>query len=138
MSRNELGQFEPGTCGNPRGRPRKIPRKITVEQLRKDFFEAGETLVPIIEKGERKLIPASVAIDKQLAIKAASGDIKAIIEWKKTRQRLTLEYVKDQLESLGALMKAEDIERKFREDVTEEILAVSRSLRLTIDPDYLR
>src|ERR1051326_1381810 len=87
MPRNKLGQFEPGTCGNPRGRPRKIPRKITVEQLRKDFFEAGETLVPILENGERKLIPASVAIDKQLTIRAASGDIRAIIEWKKTRHR---------------------------------------------------
>ena len=62
MPRNKLGQFEPGTCGNPRGRPRKLPRKIRPDQLRRDFFDAGETLVPIIEKGKRKLIPASVAI----------------------------------------------------------------------------
>jgi hypothetical protein len=137
MSRNKLGQFEPGTCGNPRGRPRKVPRKISARQLRTDFFTAGETLVPIIENGARKLIPASVAIDKQLALKAASGDLRAIFEWKKTRQRLTLEYVKDQLETLEALMTVEDIERKFPEDVTEELLAVARSLRLAIDPDYL-
>jgi len=137
MPRNKLGQFEPGTCGNPRGRPRKIPRKITVEQLRKDFFEAGETLVPILENGERKLIPASVAIDKQLTIRAASGDIRAIIEWKKTRHRLTLESVKEELGQLECLLKSEDIMRKFPEDVTEEFLALCRRLRLTIDPDYL-
>ena len=137
MSRSKLGQFEPGTCGNPQGRPRKIPRKISVEQLRKDFFEAGETLVPILENGERRLIPASVAIDKQLTLRAASGDIRAIIEWKKTRQRLTLEHVKEQLEHIGCLMKSEDIVRKFPEDVTEEFLAAIRSLRLAIDPDYL-
>jgi hypothetical protein len=70
-------------------------------------------------------------------LKAASGDLRAIIEWKKTRQRLTLEYVKDQLETLEALTTVEDIERKFPEDVTEELLAVARSLRLAIDPDYL-
>ena len=64
MPRNKLGQFEPGTCGNPRGRPRKLPRKIHPDILRKEFFEAGETLVPIIQNGKRKLIPARVAIDK--------------------------------------------------------------------------
>jgi hypothetical protein len=137
MSRNKLGQFEPGTCGNPRGRPRRMPRKISVQQLRTDFFEAGETLVPIIENGERKLIPASIAIDKQLTLKAASGNLRAIIEWKKTRRSLTLEYVKEQLGTLEALMEAEEIQRKFPEDVTEELLAVARSLRRTIDPDYL-
>jgi hypothetical protein len=138
MSRNKFGQFEPGTCGNPRGRPHKVRRKINAHQLRMDFFEAGETLVPIIERsGLRKFIPASVAIDKQLTLKAASGDLRAIIEWKKTRQRLTLEYVKDQLETLGALLTTEEIARKFPEDVTEEILAISRSLRSAIDPDYL-
>jgi hypothetical protein len=137
MSRNKLGQFEPGTCGNPRGRPRRMPRKISVQQLRTDFFEAGETLVPIIENGERKLIPASIAIDKQLTLKAASGNLRAIIEWKKTRRSLTLEYVKEQLGTLEALIEAEEIQRKFPEDVTEELLAVARSLRRTIDPDYL-
>jgi Family of unknown function (DUF5681) len=96
MPRNKLGQFEPGTCGNPRGRPRKLPRKINPDQLRTDFFEVSETLVPIIERGKRKLIPASEAIDKQLVLKAASGDLKAILEWNKMRQRHTLEYVKGQ------------------------------------------
>jgi hypothetical protein len=137
MARNKLGQFEPGTCGNPRGRPRKTLRKIHPDELRKDFFEAGETLVPIIENGKRKLIPASVAIDKQLTLKAASGDLRAIIEWTKMRQRHTLEYVKRQLESLEQLMKSEDIVRKFPEDVTDDYKALTRKLRLAIDPDYL-
>jgi Family of unknown function (DUF5681) len=137
MSRNKLGQFEPGTCGNPRGRPRKIPRKIRPEQLRKDFFEAGETLVPIIENGRRKLIPASAAIDKQLALKAASGNLRAIIEWKKMNQRHTMEYVKEQLDHLEQLLKSEDIVRKFPEDVTDEYKALTRHMRSLIDPDYL-
>jgi hypothetical protein len=137
MARNKLGQFEPGTCGNPRGRPRKLPRKIHPDVLRKEFFEAGETLVQIIENGKRKLIPASVAIDKQLAIKAASGNLRAIIEWKKMNQRHTMEYVKEQLDHLEQLLKSEDIVRKFPEDVTDEYKTLTRNMRGAIDPDYL-
>ncbi len=137
MSRNKLGQFEPGTCGNPRGRPRKIPRKIRPDQLRKDFFDAGETLVPIIEKGKRKLIPASVAIQKQLTLKAASGELRAIFEWIKMCERHTSEYVEEQRAYLVQLLKSEDIVRKFPEDVTEEYKAATRNLRSAMDPDYL-
>ena len=137
MPRNKLGQFEPGTCGNPRGRPRKLPRKVRPDILRKEFFEAGETLVPIIENGKRKLIPARAAIDKQLALKAASGDLRAIIVWQKMCQRHTLEYVKEQLEYFQQLLKSEEIVRKFPEDVTDEYKALTRNLRSAIDPDYL-
>lgn len=137
MSRNEMGQYEPGTCGNPRGRPRKPPRKIDPEQLRKEFFEAGETLVPIIENGKRKLIPARAAIEKQLALKAASGNMRAIIAWQKMCERHTLEHVKEQLEYLEQLLESEDIVRKFPEDVTDDYKAAARDLRAAIDPDYL-
>jgi Family of unknown function (DUF5681) len=137
MSRNKLGQFEPGTCGNLRGRPRKPTRKIHPDELRKDFFEAGDILVPIIEHGKRKLIPARVAIDKQLTLKAASGDLRAIIEWTKMRQRHTAEYVKGQLQCIDQLKKSEDIVRKFPEDVTDDYKALTKILRSTIDPDYL-
>jgi hypothetical protein len=137
MPRNKLGQFEPGTCGNRRGRPRKLPRNIHPDILRADFFEAGETLVPIIENGRRKLIPASVAIDKQLTLKAASGDLRAIIEWNKMRQRHTLDHLKTQLDSLQQLLKSEEIVRKFPEDVTDVYKALTRNLRSVIDPDYL-
>src|SRR6267154_6268902 len=137
MPRNKLGQFKPGTCGNPRGRPRKIPRKINPDQLRADFFEISETLVPIIENGQRKLIPASVAIDKQLVLKAASGDLRAILEWYKMRDKHTLDYVRTQLDHVEQLLKSEDIVRKFPEDVTDEYKTLTRNMRSVIDPDYL-
>ena len=137
MPRNKLGQFEPGTCGNPRGRPRKLRRKIRPDQPRKHFFEAGEILVPIIEKGKRKLIPAGVAIQKQLALKAASGDMRAVIEWIKMLERHTSDYEKEQRAYLVQLLKSEDIVRKFPEDVTEDYIAATRNLRSAMDPDYL-
>lgn len=137
MSRNKLGQFEPGTCGNPRGRPRKRPRKIHPDLLRNEFFEISETLVPIIENGRRKLIPASLAIAKQLLLKAASGDLRAILEWNKMRERHTLDHVKKQLDSMEQLLKSEAIVRNFPEDVTDQYMALTRNLRAAIDPDYL-
>jgi hypothetical protein len=137
MSRNKLGQFESGTCGNPRGRPRKIPRKIRTEQLRKEFFEAAGTLVPIIENGQRKLIPAHAAIDKQLALKAASGNLRAILAWTDMNRKHTTAYVKEQLQYHRRILKSEEIIRKHPEDVTDEYKAAVRNLRLTIDPDYL-
>ncbi len=137
MPRNELGQFEPGTCGNPQGRPRKASRKIHPDILRKNFFEAGETLVPIIEHGRRKLIPARVAIDKQLALKAASGDMRAILEWKKMDQKHTVDYENGQTERAMRVLKSEEIIRKFPEDVTDEYKALTSYLRSKIDPDYL-
>jgi hypothetical protein len=137
MSRNKLGQFEPGTCGNPRGRPRKVSRTIDSKQPRKEFFEAGEMLVSIVEQGKLREVPARIAIAKQLALKAASGNMRAIIEWSKRDERHTLEYVKEQLENLERLRESEDIIRKFPEDVTDEYKALARYLRSVIDPDYL-
>jgi Family of unknown function (DUF5681) len=137
MSRNKLGQFEPGTCGNSRGRPRKIPRKIRTEQIRKEFLEVAGTPVPIIENGRRKLIPIRVAIGMQLAKKAASGDLRAILAWTDMDRKHTTEYVKEQLEYHRQIMKSEEIVRKHPEDVTDEYMAMIRNLRATMDPDYL-
>jgi hypothetical protein len=137
MPRNKLGQFEPGTCGNPRGRPRKTPRKIHSDALRAEFFEVSDTLVQIIENGRRKLIPASVAIAKQLALKAASGELRAIFEWTKMYQRHTAQYENQQRELVLQVMKSEDIVRKHPEDVTDQYKMLTRSLRAAIDPNYL-
>lgn len=137
MSRNHLGQFEKGTCGNPKGRPRKIRHPISNNQLRKDFFDAVETLVPIVEGGKRKLLPARVAIDKQLVLKAASGDMRAISECNKRRDRFTLEHVKEQIENLRVILDGEDRIRMFPEDVTDELKRAINLLKLTIDPHFM-
>jgi hypothetical protein len=134
LGRNNRGQFEKGTCGNPRGRPRKMPLRISDEQLREDFFNAAETLIPITEKGERKLVPASRAIDMQLVLKAASGDLKAIIEYNKRRERYTLEHLKLQLSNLEAIADAEYRIRNHPEDVTDELKRVVVLLKASLDP----
>jgi len=136
MTRNHLGQFEKGTSGNPRGRPRKVRHPVSNNQLRHDFFEAAETLVPVVEGNKRKLIPARAAIDKQLVLKAASGDMKAICEYNKRRERFTLEHVKEQLENLRVILDGEDRIRMFPEDVTDEFKRTVSSLRQVIDPHF--
>lgn len=137
MNRNAKGQYEKGTCGNPKGRPRKRPHPIADDQIRNDFFEAAEMLVPIVVGNKREMIPARVAIDKQLVIKAVSGDMRAICEYNKRRERYTLEYVNHQLKSLQLIFEAEDRIRMFPEDVTDEYKRLLALLRMKIDPDYL-
>ena len=137
MSRNSKGQYDKGTSGNPKGRPRKRLHSISDSQMRRDFFDAAEMPVPIIEGNERKMIPARVAIDKQLVVKAASGDMRAICEYNKRRERYTLEHVQLQLKNLEVLFEGEDRIRMFPEDVTDEYKRVLGLLRTMIDPDYL-
>ena len=137
MSRNERGQYEKGTSGNLKGRPPKRPHLISDTQVRSDFFDAAETLVPIIEGHTRKLIPARAAIDKQLMIKAASGDLRAIREYYKMRDRYTIDHVKLQLDNLRVILESEDRVRQFPEDVTDEFKNMLHQLRTQIDKHYL-
>jgi hypothetical protein len=137
MSRNRLGQFEKGTCGNPRGRPRKVRHPISENQLRADFFEASEKTVSIVEGNQRKRVPARVAIDLQLVAKAVAGEPWAIREYNKRRERFTLEHVKEHLENLRVICDGEDRIRMFPEDVTDEFKRVIDSLKLAIDPHFL-
>lgn len=136
MARNKFGQFEKGTCGNPRGRPRKMPMRISDEQLRQDFFAAAETPVSIVENGKRKIVPARVAIEKQLAIKAASGDMKAIVEFNKRNERFISEHIKLQLSNLEAIANAEDRLRDYPEDVTDEFKRALKLLKASLDPYF--
>ena len=129
MSRNKFGQFEKGTCGNPRGRPRKKRLEMTNERLRQDFFDAAETLVPIVENGKRKLVPASRAIDMQLTLKAASGDMKAIGEFNKRRDRMMIEELTEQLTTVERILEGEEVIRRFPEDVTDEFKQIIAELR---------
>jgi hypothetical protein len=137
MNRNPKGQYEKGTSGNLKGRPRKRPHPISDDQVRHDFFEAAEMLVPIVVGNKREMIPARVAIDKQLVVKAVSGDMRAICEYNKRRERYTLEHVELQLKNLELIFEGEDRIRMFPEDVTDEFKRVLMLLRMKIDPHFL-
>ncbi len=137
MSRNSLGQYEKGTTGNPLGRPRKVAHSISDETVRSDFFEDEEMLVPVIEGNKRKMIPAREAINKQLMLKAASGNIQAMREYYRMRDRYTMEYANHQLKSLQAIVEGKERVRDFPEDVTDEFKRALRLLEMKIDKNYL-
>ncbi|MGT2504172.1 DUF5681 domain-containing protein [Bradyrhizobium guangxiense] len=137
MKRNPKGQFAKGTSGNLNGRPRKQPHPICDAQVRRDFFDAAEMPVAIVVGNKREFVPARVAIDRQLVAKAVSGDMRAICEYNKRKDRFTLEHVELQLKNLEAILAAEDRIRMFPEDVTDEFKRLLAVLRKKIDPDYL-
>ncbi|WP_375161671.1 DUF5681 domain-containing protein [Bradyrhizobium sp. RDT46] len=137
MARNLKGQFEKGTSGNLNGRPRKQPHPISDDQVRRDFFDAAEMPVAMVVGNKREFVPARVAIDRQLVAKAVSGDMRAICEYNKRKDRFTLEHVELQLKNLEAIFAAEDRIRMFPEDVTDDFKRLLALLRKKIDPDYL-
>ena len=137
MARKTNGQFDKGTCGNPRGRPRKRPHSISDDEARRDFFEAAEMPVPIVLGNKREVVPARIAIDRQLVAKAASGDFRAMREFYKRKDRFVFEHVELQLKNLEVMCAAEDRIRIYPEDVTDEFKRLLAMLRKTIDPDYL-
>lgn len=136
MARNTRGQFEKGTTGNPRGRPRKQRHPISDDQVRRDFFEAEETLVPMVVGNKREMVPARVAIDKQLIFKAATGDPRAMAQYYKRKDRFVVEYANQQLENLRVIVESEDRLRQFPEDVTDEFKRALNLLKQTIDRHY--
>ncbi|KYG21644.1 hypothetical protein SE92_16395 [Bradyrhizobium sp. AT1] len=136
MDRNPKGQFPKGTSGNPKGRPRKQPHPICDDQVRRDFFEAEEALVPIVIGNKREMIPARVAIDKQLIFKAVSGDPRAMAQYYKRKDRFVFEYVNQQLENLRIIVEGDDRLRQFPEDVTDEFKKALSLLKQSIDRHY--
>jgi hypothetical protein len=114
MKRNPMGQFAKGTSGNLNGCPRKQPHPICDDQVRRDFFEADEMLVPIVIGNKREMVPARVMIDRQLISKAASGDPRAMAQYYKRKDRLVFEYVNQQLEILRVIVEAKTAYASFR------------------------
>lgn len=136
MNRNAKGQYPKGTSGNLRGRPRKQPHPISDDQVRRDFFEAEDMLVPVVIGNKREMIPARTAIDKQLVIKAVSGDVRAMTQYYKRKDKFIVEYVNQQLENLRVIVESEDRLRQFPEDVTDEFKKALSLLKQSIDRHY--
>lgn len=134
MSRDERGRYT--GCGNFEGRPRKVARKNTAQQYRDDFFAAADEDVVIIKNGKRKKIPARVAINQQLIRLAASGNIRAIIEFKKMEKSLTSELWKEKTDLLEQFVKSEKFANNFPEDVTDDVLDALRRVRMVLAEDF--
>ena len=69
-------------------------------------------------------------------LKAASGDMRANIEYHKRRERYCLEHVKLQLSNLEAIANAEDRLKHFPEDVTDEFKLALKLLKAQLDPYF--
>ncbi|MCR6733387.1 MAG: DUF5681 domain-containing protein [Afipia sp.] len=134
MTRDERGRYI--GCGNFKGRPRKQARQISAQQNREDFFAATEMPVPIIENGKRKTIPAFVAINRQLVKHAVSGNMRAIVEYKKLERSLTSELWNEKTAQLEQFLKSEKLAKNFPEDVTDDILDTLKLMRMVLREDF--
>jgi hypothetical protein len=127
-------------CGNPNGRP-KAPKYVSTPGIahsvkRDDFFYIDNTPIPVSENGKRKLISLRKAIYQKLAYSAASGNIRAAVEWNKLRTQYVSEYVDEQLAMVAQILKSEKTARDFPEDATDKFLECLNRLKMMLGQGY--
>ncbi len=76
-------RFQPGRSGNPRGRPRKLPRVPLPSQHRRDVIAVMNEMVPVNTPTGKVKMPLQLAIIRATAYRAAKGDLAAIRLWGK-------------------------------------------------------
>jgi hypothetical protein len=138
MSRDQNGRFT--DCGNPKGRPKTLkytpPAVIGPNLERDDFFEIDNSPVTVTENGARQQVSVRKAIYRTQAYSAASGNIRAAVEWNKMRTRFIAQYVDDQLSMLAQIVESEKIARHSPEDVTDKFHEALKNLKSMLGPGY--
>ena len=126
MARNERGQFMPGESGNPYGRPRKVKPDMFEDTDRNIFFEIDNEEIPVNVGGRPVKMTMRKAIDRRMALKAASGNDRAAVEWSKRRDRYLKKYAQETAETIELLAERTQRIKDFPEDVTDEYINVTR------------
>lgn len=108
-------RFKPGQSGNRKGRPKGSKNFNTV-------WEAElKSLIPITEKGQRKMISKIEAIVKQLITKAAAGDLRALLIFLNEfrRHEGLMDHPRNGDPAISALvpMTFEEAEKAYREAI---------------------
>jgi phosphoenolpyruvate carboxylase len=109
-------QFQPGTSGNLNGRPKGSPNLATT------LARALRERVTINENGERRQITKLEAAVKQLANKAATGDLNAM------KQMVSLVRAAEEQQAVETPVTQElgDIDQKVMQNILKRL---SRSFR---------
>lgn len=69
----KAGQFKPGRSGNPRGRPKKVVRTHTADQVETDVLRLLEREIHLTAGGKRKIVTMIEAILAKMGEKALQG-----------------------------------------------------------------
>jgi hypothetical protein len=110
---------------------------ISHEGMRDEFMEASDMLVSMTDSdGKRKKITASLAIYRQLVMKAANGNMWAIREYSKQRHLHVTEYVDEQIKLFEEYLEAQKTCRDNPEDVSEKYLQTMRRVRSMLGPGF--
>lgn len=82
-------RFKPGQSGNRYRRPPKEQRAATHRQIRQDILREMEAMTTVTIEGRPQQVPMIVLIVRQLMLRAAKGDLRAIEKVLALRESVT-------------------------------------------------
>jgi hypothetical protein len=82
-------RFKPGQSGNRHGRPPKEQRAATHRQIRQDILGEMENITTVMIDGRPEQVPMIVLIVRQLMMRAAKGELRAIEKVLALRESVT-------------------------------------------------
>lgn len=119
MSRDSLGRFKKGFCGNPMGRRRKTKRTLYTINHEDEFIAATEEELPVSIAGKIRKTPAIDLIYKQLVRKAVAGDPRCMLKVIELRENYALRHADKQSELLKTYLAASQSFQRNPEDHTD-------------------
>jgi Family of unknown function (DUF5681) len=122
-------QFKKGQSGNPKGRPKKEGRAITLRQVRADILSAMEREVTITRDGKQETVTIFQAGMDQLMVKAAKGDMRALRLVIALRRDCVSEHEEAQVRLAEELLGAERWLKEAPETVSLEDRELIREIQ---------
>lgn len=125
-SREGSGRYSQGHSGNPKGRPPKEEREITLTQYWTDLLGAMEEEAAITVNGKAQKAPLILVCYQQLLRKGAAGDVRCIFKAIDLRQRILGQLTDSRNQLAEDFLRGKRAYRKNPENFTDEELDAHR------------
>ena len=134
-SREDDGRYSPGHSGNPKGRPPKEEREITLTQHWRDLLRAMEEEATITVSGKAQKAPLILVCYQQLLRKGAAGDVRCIFKAIDLKEQILEQVTAKRNQAAEGSLRGKRAYRKDPGNMTnEELEAVRAADQLSKDP----
>lgn len=134
-SRGGNGRYNQGHSGNPRGRPPKEPREITLTQHWVDLLSAMEEEAAITVNGKAQKAPLILVCYQQLLRKGAAGDVRCLFKAVDLREQILEQLTTARNQAAEGFLRGKRAYRKDPGNMTDDELdALRQAHKRSQDP----